>query len=250
MMKKFTAVGCLLFLTGLVFGIDAEDWTLNDILTKIVEANGGLEGILGLNDLRMRGSIETADVTYDFLLLKKRPNKLRIHLMYKGRSVETGFDGIQAWQRIWVGGKDEVRVLSKEEMLAANLETDFDGPLIGDAPASMTRTFAGVERVDRVDYFLIKVEVPRSRTIHYIDSRTFREWKTIREELDEDGQVTRVVDNIFSQYKKYNNIWIAEHLQRVTRDGKTEEIFIDEVEIDAGILDRAFAMPKQWSVSP
>jgi outer membrane lipoprotein-sorting protein len=250
LIKKLTATCGLLFITSLVFALNAEDWKLEDILVKVEDANGGIDSIKAVSDLRMRGSIKSTDVTYDFLLLKKRPNKLRIHLMYKGRSVETGFDGIEGWQRVWIGGEDTVRTLSKDELAAANLETDFDGPLIGTAPPLMTRTFVGVERVDRTDYFLIKVEEPKSRTIHYIDSRTFREWKTEREVLDAEGEVTDVVVNFFTEYRKHKSIWIAEHLTRVNQAGETEEIFIEEVEIDPGILDRAFVKPKQWSVSP
>jgi hypothetical protein len=200
-------------------------------------------------DLRMRGKLKTDEGTYDFLLLKKRPNKVRIHLMYRGRSVETGFDGITAWQRTWIDGKDEVRELTKEELRAADLETDFDGPLIGEASIGETRTLAGIERVDRTDYFVVVVEDPRIRTTHYVDSRTFREWKTIREVLDDEGNVKSESTSVYSDYKKHKTIWVAGTVTRTNKDGSSEVITIEETEIDPGILDRAFTMPKQWSDS-
>lgn len=255
-MTKNFAVRRTLILAGLLamagssgWAIDLEDWTINEVLDKVVEANGGRDAINSIKDVRMRGSIKTPEVTYDFLLLKKRPNKLRVHLMYKGRSVETGFDGIEGWQRIWTGGEDTVRKLTKVELDETGLETDFDGPLIGPDKPLITRTLDRIERIDRTDYFVVKLEAPDSRTYHYVDSRTYREWKTVREVLGEDGEVTNTIETLFDDYAKYETIWIAETMTRTSTSGTAEEVIVTQVELNPGILDRAFVMPKQWSDS-
>lgn len=247
MSGKLLVAGCLLAAAPYLSALDINDWTVESVIKKVVEANGGAQAIQGTTDLRMRGKVKSPEATYDFLLLKKRPNKLRIHLMYRGRSVETGFDGNIGWQRTWIDGKDAVRPLTKEEMAKADLETDFDGPLVGEASFGETRTLVGVERVDRTDYFIVVVESQRIRTTHYVDSRTFREWKTIRAVLDDSGEVQSESTSYYSNYRKHKSIWIAETVTRTNQDGATEEIIIEETEINPGILDRAFTMPKQWS---
>lgn len=225
--------------------VKAGDWTLEDVLRKVEEANGGIDAIESTTNLRVRGQVETGDMVYDFLLLKKRPDKVRIHLMYQGRSVETGYNGETGWRRTWFKGRDKVEKLSEAALAAANLDIDFDGPLIGDPLPGTIRSLEGIERINRVDYFVIRVENDLHRTRHYIDSRTFREWKTIREIL-EDGEIVGEVTTNYYQYKRHNTIWLAERVERILPDGSKEVITVTEAEVDPGLLDRVFDMPKEW----
>jgi hypothetical protein len=227
-------------------GIDGDSWTLEDVLAKVEQTNGGIDAIESTTNLRVRGQVITDGISYEFLLLKKRPDKVRIHLMHQGRSIETGFDGETAWRRVWANGRDKVHKLSDAELANANLDIDFDGPLIGDSLPGTERSFEGVERINRIDYFVIRVENALSRTRHYIDSRTFREWRTIREVL-EAGEVTGTVVTTYSQYRRHNTIWLAERVDRELANGKTETILVKDAEVDPGILDRVFELPKQWS---
>lgn len=226
--------------------IDADAWTLEDILSKVESTNGGIDAIESTTNLRVRGEVLTDGVEYEFLLLKKRPDKIRIHLMLKGRSIETGFDGTTGWRRVWVNGRDTVEQLSEADLANANLDIDFDGPLIGDPLPGTERSFDGVERINRVDYFVVRVENDLARSRHYIDSRTFREWRTIREIL-EDGTVTGTVVTNYFQYNRHKTIWLAEKVVRTLPNGKTETIMVKEAEVDPGILDRVFELPRQWS---
>lgn len=231
---------------SLLMAVDADDWTLEDVLKKVEEANGGIEAIEEISNIRVRGEIVTPDNAYDFLLLKKRPNMVRIHLLFQGRSVENGFDGKTAWRRLWLKGRDRVKKLTAAELAQTNLDIDFDGPLIGDAMPGETRRFLGVERIERVDYFIVLVESDLVQTRHYIDSRNFREWKTIREIL-EDGEVVAATESEYFDYNRHKTIWMAHRILRTLPDGTTETVIVEDAEIDPGILDRAFEMPKQWS---
>jgi hypothetical protein len=240
------AVFCTLAFPPRADAIDEDSWTLEDVLAKVEQTNGGIDAIESTTNLRVRGEVISDGMTYEFLLLKKRPDKVRIHLMHQGRSIETGFDGETGWRRIWVDGRDIVRKLSDAELANANLDIDFDGPLIGDPLPGTERAFDGVERINRIDYFVIRVENSHARTRHYIDSRTFREWRTIREIL-EDDEVTGTVVTTYSQYRRHNTIWLAEKVDRKLSDGKVETILVKDAEVDPGILDRVFELPKQWS---
>jgi hypothetical protein len=227
-------------------GARAEDWNLESVLRKVEEANGGINAIESTTNLRVRGTVEAEGVTYDFLLLKKRPDKVRIHLMHKGRSIETGFDGTTGWRRTWIQGQDRVAVLSEAELASANLDIDFDGPLIGEPLPGISRSYLGMERIDRVDYFVVLVESELHRTRHFIDSRTFREWRTIREIL-KDGEVEGEVVTTYFQYKRHKTIWLAERVERLLPGRKLEVITVTDAEVDPGLLDRVFAVPKQWA---
>ena len=226
--------------------IDAADWTLEAVLKKVEDANGGIDAIETVTNLRVRGEIITEDLAYDFLLLKKRPNLVRIHLMFPGRSVENGFDGKNAWRRVWIRGEDRVEELSSADLAKSNLDLDFDGPLIGEVLPGMERELLGVERIDRVDYFVVLVKGQHVQTRHFIDSRNFREWKSVRE-VHEDGELVSAATSIYSDYQRHKTIWLAHRIRRILADGSEETVVITEAEVDPGILDRAFAIPRQWS---
>jgi len=241
----FTAALCLLP-SVMTQAIDEDTWTLEDVLEKVVEVNGGLDTVESTTNLRVIGKVHRGDFVYDFLLLKKRPDMVRIHLMHKGRSIETGFNGETGWRRIWDRGRDSVEVLTEAQLASANLEIDFDGPLIGEALPGTERSYLGVERVNRIDYFVIGVENALSRSRHYIDSRTFREWRTVREILNGEEVVGTVVTT-YSQYTRHGTIWLAERVERVLPDGSSDMITVDKAEVDPGILDRVFDVPREWS---
>ncbi len=251
MMKASSIAVRLPFLALLLAGagslpaVNPTDWTLEEVLFKIEQANGGSDAIRAIADLRVLGTIETDGLTFDFVLLRKRPDRVRLHLFHRGRSIETGHDGTRAWRRKWDGGSDEVRVLSKEEFSEAGLDLDFDGPLIGPPAPGVQRRLLGTERVERVDYFVIEVENQGITTRHYIDPRNFREWRTVRRENGGEEIVTT-----YSQYRRVGPLWLAERAERTVAGRPPEVMQITRAEINTGLLDLAFAMPQSWARRP
>lgn len=56
---------------------DLNEWTLEEVLHSVAEANGGLEAIEKITNARFFGEIITEDSAKDFFLLKRRPNMVR-----------------------------------------------------------------------------------------------------------------------------------------------------------------------------
>lgn len=232
-------------LTGILIGplLVADDSAqLNRILAGVLEANGGREQIDSARTLRVVGKIESGEVTYDFILLKKRPNLVRVTLRHMGRVIDSGHDGKQAWRQTRHGNYSEVEILSPDEASAMLSELTFDGPLIGEAPDISRRYLAGEERIDRVNYYRVVVESANTRSTHYIDSRTFRELKTVSERTLEDGS-ERITTSYYSEYNRLGSIWLAHRIERIQSDGSTEIIRVEDAQLNPGIFDSAFAVP-------
>ncbi len=240
---RFPPFGLLFGLAWMTLGAsEPSGWTLEEVLSRVEAANGGMETIESVTNLRVLGEVETSGETYDFLLLKKRPNKIRIRLMMKGRVIETGFDGERGWRRLRNSGNEQVFFLSEEALAAANLDLDFDGPLIGEPMPGTSLRFAGIERIGRVDSFVIEVEDAASVTRHFVDSRTFRELRSVRRPL-EDGQPGEATITEYFEYKRHGTIWFAERVERELPGGEREVIRVRQVEMDPGVLDMAFEKP-------
>ena len=222
-----------------------EDWSLEEVLTRVEEANGGLEAIENVTNARFIGSVEGSQDAYDFLLLKRRPNLMRSRLKQDEKVLETGYDGSVAWRRLEQGGYDKVeQVTDAETIRNIKIEADFDGPLIGDLPQGMERHLKGVERIDRIDYFVIEILTERASALHYIDSRTFRELKLVKT-VKQDGKEPLVIVTTFHDLEKYSGIWVSRRVEKESSNGLKETIRIHTIEMNPGILDFSFKMPKE-----
>jgi hypothetical protein len=219
------------------------DWTLEDVVEQIEESNGGEKALDEIKTVRIKGSVVSPDTSYDFVMLKKRPNKLRIQLMYKGASAETGYNGEYAWRRERKGNQSRMKRLTEDEFQEARLDVDFDGPLIGPPQGGMELELIGTERIDRVLYFVIESSYPNRSVRHYVDARTFREAWSVSEVISSDGSKEEHI-SIYEDYKRHGPIWMAERIIRKLPDGREEEIKVVDVDVNTGILDRAFEMPR------
>lgn len=251
--RQFVFLTGSLFLFATPFHMHAKDlseWTLEEVLHSIAEANGGLESIEKITNARFFGEIVTEEGAKEFLLLKRRPNMVRSRLSDANGAMETGFDGETGWQRFERSGFDKVvQIDDPKRIRALLLDSDFDGALIGDPQEGVSRRLFGIERIDRVDYFIIEVVSPSGTTLHYIDSRTFRELKTVKTTQSEDGEDSRIV-SFYHDNRKHSGIWVSHRVERQLADGSAETILIHDVEMNPGILSRAFRMPEEYNPVP
>jgi outer membrane lipoprotein-sorting protein len=220
---------------------DAENWTLESIVERIEEANGGRAQFERTTNVRMRGIVETGPEFHEFLLLRKRPDLMRLHLMKEGRKIEIIYNGEQAWERISFRGQERVRQVPLEELWQSGLDTDFDGPLIGEPAADTRREYLGVERINRVDHHVVVVEDSHFHSRHFIDSRTFRTLMTKVRPLSAGEDQETIIR--FSQYERVDRLWVAKKVRREYPDGRVETLIIEEAELNPGILDRLFEPP-------
>lgn len=220
-----------------------ESATLEHVLAGVLEANGGQDQIEKARTLRVVGKIESADISYDFILLKKRPDKVRVTLRHVGRVIDSGHDGQKAWRQTRFGNRSEVEILSPDEADTMLNELTFDGPLIGSPPEGTRRYLDGEERIDRVLYYRVVVESENTRSVHVIDSRTYRELKTETERTLEDGSL-RVTTSHYSIYNRLGTIWLAHRIERVLSTGSSEIISVEDAQLNPGIFNSAFAIPR------
>lgn len=222
-------------------GLWAQDGLLDDvdaILAAISEANGGAENLESVRSLRVVGTIGSAEETYDFALIKKRPSKVRMTIMYKGRVVESGYNGEQAWRRVTVGTQEQVQDIEMDEF---GLEIDFDGPLMGEAVGGEVITFEGTQREGRLEYYILKVLRPSGDySLHHIDTRTFRE---ARVEYFTAGETVPNSVSHFEDYFQERGVWFARLMRRVNPDGVEETVKISGLDMNAGIFNSSFEKP-------
>ncbi len=222
---------------------DLGQWTLEEVLAAVAEANGGMESIQEITNARFQGSVEGNVNNYEFVILKRRPNLMRTRMVMEDKALETGFDGEVVWRKFEQGEYSKVEQVTDPDFIESlRIEADFDGPLIGPVSNSMSRRLRGVERIDRVDYFIVEVSRPSEVSLHFIDSRTFREMKVVKT-IEIGSAEPLVINTRFHDLENHNGIWVAKRIEKEFSNGTKELILIDVVEMNLGILDFAFRMP-------
>lgn len=239
--KRVLSAVCLLFGLSFLSAEDFNGWTTARVLDGIVAANGGMQAIERVRDLRVRGEIEIDGATAEFLLIKRRPNFVRLALFHSRSSEETVFDGQRGWKRLRRPQQEVAWFLSDEELLAENLDLDFDGPLIGPPLPGVEVNLIGIERINRVDYLKVEVRDGRSRNVHFVDSRTFRELKKEVYAIEDEDKL--ILTSYSSDYQNHNPIWVAHTVRQVMADGNERVLRLVSVEFNIGILEGAFAAP-------
>jgi hypothetical protein len=224
-------------------GLLAED--LEEILARMEEANGGRERIEAISDIRFSGTIESPEGPFAFVLFKKRPDKLRMSLQSYPWKVVSGYDGTLCWREVIKEGQRRVFELEGADRDAFLIHgSDFDGPLLGSPPEDVSRSLVGMERIGRVDHYVIEIQRPKGVSRHYIDSRTYRESMTVNHPETDSGNPEPTTTR-YSEYQRHQGLWIAHRVERETASGIEEVILIKEVQFNQGVLDMAFAMPEK-----
>ena len=134
-----------------------QNWTLDDVLAKVTEANGGEEAIAAVRTASVRGAISSGESVMEFLIVKKRPDKVRLRMSRLGRFVEMAYDGKDGWMRVQDHAGTRVTDLDESGWRTLADEADFDGPMIGAAGEGTERALLGIERIDRTDFFVVEI---------------------------------------------------------------------------------------------
>jgi hypothetical protein len=181
-----------------------------------------------------RGTLEEQGAKRDLVIFKKRPDKLRIHVVGDGLVVGVlAFDGSVAWREAI--GKPATRITGgAADSLAESAR--FDDPIVGYAERGASARLEGKPGDSPIRLRI--VEKDRTTWIETIDPSTYDELSLVRIGVGGSRVETR-----FREFRKIGNLnvafvqeqWAGGRLRSTTR--------ITDVSLDPGLLDRFFEFP-------
>ncbi len=96
-----------------------------------LEANGGLEGLDALKSIQLNGTIQSGDYSFEFFMLKSRPDKMLLTYNMDGQELSYGVNSEGAWQRVTLpDGSEQVISLEQEQVAQFQKTAQFWGPLV------------------------------------------------------------------------------------------------------------------------
>lgn len=217
--------------------IDPETASLPAIVDAFVSANFGRASDRP-NSIAFEGSIQQGAFARKFAIFKKRPNKLRMHILDDGIVVAMlGFDGKRGWTQ--TAGEPAVAVIGKTEYELATLAR-FDSPLIGytERGAQISRV-----KVSSADNVIVRVrESDGSESISTIDPKTMTEVAVILSSPGYDTDETR-----YGDHRKIGPLNFAFLQEQWVKGSVRATTRIATVTLDSGLLDGFFERPTSAS---
>jgi hypothetical protein len=97
------------------------------------------------------------EVQLPFVMELARPGKMRFELEFGGQTAIQVFDGANGWKLRPYLGRRVVEPYTTDEMKAASMQADLDGPLVDYAAMGTVIELDGMEKVEGRDTYKVKL---------------------------------------------------------------------------------------------
>ena len=221
--------------------------TAAQIADKNVAARGGLQAWRAVQTLSMSGKLEAGgkqNVQLPFLLEMKRHRKKRLELQFNGQTAVQVYDGVNGWKVRPFLNRHEVEPYTAEEMKAASMQADLDGPLMDYDAKGTKLELEGIQPVEGHDAYNLKLTLKSGQVQHvWVDAQTFLEVKVEGTPRRLDGKYHSVATYL-RDYKSVNGLMVPFVLETAVEGVKrAEKIMIDKVVLNPNLAESRFVKP-------
>ena len=254
-----------------------------DIVSRNVEARGGLQAWRKVQSLSMQGKLGAGgnqrntlplplpekngsklalpprpaeEAQLPFQMDMQRPRKSRFEIQFNGKTAVQVFDGTNGWKLRPFLNRLQVESFTADELKTSSMQPDLDGPLVDYAAKGTRIELEGIEKVDNRDAYNLKLTLKDGRTLHvWVDTQTFLEAKIEGQPRRLDG-IAHPVEVYYRDYRAVSGLQIPFVLEtKVLPAAKaptlvretpipTEKIVIDAVVVNPKLDASLFAKPQ------
>jgi hypothetical protein len=253
MLRKMVLPIILLLLAApLVVGADSPSapvaLTATQIVEKNVAARGGLQAWRSVKTLSMSGKLDAGGkqkVQLPFVLEMERNRKTRLELQFNGQTAVQVYDGTNGWKLRPFLNRNDVEAYTPEELKAASMQADIDGPLVDYAAKGTKVELEGVQQVDGRDAFNLKLTLNTGQVQHiWVDTQNFLDVKI-------EGTPRRLdrryhpVATYLRDYRSVSGLMIP-YVNETAVEGvrQTEKIIVEKVVVNPRLEDARFSKPQ------
>jgi outer membrane lipoprotein-sorting protein len=243
-MKKYlslTLTGILVFsfLAGQAYGQSADE-----ILEKMIQAQGGRDKLASIKDATVSGTFEmpAMGMSGDMTRYHKEPNLFRMDIEVMGMLITQAYDGEIAWVLNPQTGMTE----EMPEVQAEYFKRDTLGnaALLNPKKYGISYAYKGKEKIEDKEYHVLEQSFSDGYTITmYLDPKTYLPYKIKAIALDQMMMETES-ESIMSDYREVDGMMTA-FLVTIFQGGEEFIVFtVSEIKYNTGLEDSFFKMEK------
>jgi hypothetical protein len=227
------------------FGQDKSQPTVDELVTKNIEAKGGAAALRDLQTLRLSGKllVQEGQIQLAFMQIKKRPDEVRTEASLQGMTQIEAYDGKEGWRvSPFLGRKDPER-MSADDVKALVEDAEMDGPLVDWQAKGNAVEYLGTEDVDGTPAHKLKV-VRKNGDVSfvYLDPDHFLEIRVLTQRMRHGA--CEEVETDLGDYEKAGGVFAPTSIEFGRKGAPDKQrIIIDKVEANVPVDDTIFHFP-------
>ena len=233
------------FVASAGFAQDKSQPTVDDLVSKNVEAKGGADALHALQSLRLSGKmlVRQGQIQLAYLQTKKRPGEVRTEGTLQGMTQLEAYDGKEGWKVSPFFGRKDPERMSADDLKPLAEQAEIDGPLVDWKTKGSTVEYLGTEEVDGTLAHKLKV-VRKNGDVSfvYLDPDHFLEIRILTQRMRHGAY--EEVETDLGDYEKTAAVFVPTSFDSGRKgDPDKSKIIIDKVEANVPVDDAIFHFP-------
>ncbi len=235
------------FAAMLSCSLGAQATTVDELISKNIEARGGAEKIAAIKDLKMQGTLRVSggfgSFELAYLQYEKAPNLQRVDATVQGLTQVQAWDGKSAWRISPFQGRKDPERLSDDDARAIADDAYIGGLLVDFRKQGSQIDYMGTEDVDGTNAHKLKVALKTGDTeFVYLDPDHFLEIRVVAQRKVRGTESESTTD--LGDYEQVNGVYFPFSITSRSKDGGGEStVTIEKAEANTSISDALFAFP-------
>ncbi|HSR54270.1 MAG TPA: hypothetical protein VLV83_25880 [Acidobacteriota bacterium] len=219
--------------------------TVDEVVAKALEAQGGLAKLESIDTTRGTGKIilQGGALSGELRIFNMRPNMIRLEMDLMGSTMVQAYDGENGWQMVPAsfGGTGSAQDMGEQEERDFKMGADIDGLLIDYKEKGHEIELVGTEDMEGTEVYHLKITHANGRVVdQYFDTETGLMLKSVSKQYNPQMGQDLEMHQYFSDYKEVDGI-LFPHAIETKVMGQTAvqiafEEFVVNPELDAGMF--------------
>jgi outer membrane lipoprotein-sorting protein len=215
---------------------------VDEIITKNIEARGGLKKLQAVETIRQTGTFTIGGFRARFVQENKRPNRVREETTIQGMSEVTVYDGKAGWHVSPFSGRKDPELLSEDDLKPIVEDADIDGQLTDYRHKGYRAELIGHDSVEGTDCYKIKLTMKNGDIrYYYLDVDSFLELKIETQRIIRGAVEYR--DTMYGDYEEVKGLYFPFAFESGEKgDPNRLTSTVDKVEINIPLGDDRFSI--------
>ena len=227
------------------FAQDKNQPTVDELVSKNIEAKGGADALHALQSLRLSGKllVNEGQIELAYLQTKERPGELRTEATLQGMTQVEAYDGKEGWKISPFQGRKDPEKMSTDDLKPLMEDAEIDGPLVDWKAKGSTVDYLGTEEVDGTLAHKLKV-VRKNGDVSfvYLDPDHFLEIRVLTGRVKHGAY--EEVETDLGDYEKTAGVFVPTSIESGRKgDLDKQKIIIDKVEANVPVDEATFHFP-------
>jgi outer membrane lipoprotein-sorting protein len=237
-MKKSAAFFTVLFL---IAGNSIMSQSLDDILKEHFSAIGQ-DNILKVNTQKLTGKMLQGGIEIPFILMTKRPDKIRIEGTFQGLTFIRTYNGKEGWNLNPFAGVTDPQPMSEDDLKGMHYQADMDGMLWNWNEKGYTVTYDGQDEMEGTTCLKVKLDTKEGDSFtYYIDADSYLILRSNSKMQRLGNEIES--DTYNSNYSMVEGIAVPGKIETKMKDQLMGTLVIENVELNTELDDTLFEKP-------